>query len=1105
MLKTKQIHDQNLLSYEAIAQCDVAFIHWLETYNPNLAEELMNHRQGKLMSSESLITLAESFENFVAGLMGIEHDLAIKRAELQSDQPIMWMKYSWWPKYIRTQLKKPPEMTWEECLTHWEKNIEQPFNEYAVASWCLDNPEAHWWHTACVWLHQDDTKRALVDHWQLFKRPEKIDYDALFSYQKEGQDISVIDIRERSGFQLTDRGQSSLAVNDAVHYCALCHQTKVDYCRSGFHQKKGQPSSGYRKNPLNTPLQGCPLDEKISETHALRRSGGILSALAMIMMDNPLCPATGHRICNDCMQSCIYQKQTPVNIPEVESRILMDVLTLPWGIELYFLLLRWNPLRPKQYLPQPVSGDHVLVMGQGPAGFTMAYHLLMAGVQVTGMDGLAIESLPEHWLNKPIKSWNDFAENLEERPVRGFGGVAEYGITVRWNKNFLTLIHMCLARMKHFSVMGGVRFGGTITLDDAKRLGFDHVALALGAGLPKELKIKGSLTPGMRQANDFLMMLQLSGAVKDKASVDLQVRMPAIVIGGGLTGVDAATELQAYYWHQIKQVSERIEAVVQVRGQSAFWQSFSPSERSILEEMQQHWQAFTSDRHHRPRSDWIKQWGGVRIVYRKRMIDSPAYRTNPHELYEALREGLMYVEQLSPDRTIQDAFGHVKACVFQQTRCENGVWSVSDDEVTLAARTILVATGARPNIAYHFEHPGELKKQGAFYQIYSQEDDSWQSFEHQPDQKIAKGVMSSQHEGMMSVSILGDLHPHYHGSVVKAMASAKNHYEDILATLPQKPFQGFKGHDIHDSLSPTIHKIEPFGSGVRITIHAKAFVARYQIGQFYRLSQPGSTQGHINLWPDHVDVSSGLLTFTLDEMTHKRLDVASWQIGMAVHLMGPSGVRMRIPDEKTEVLIVADALHALKAVAMARAMKKAKHVVWLYLEGDIEDTVLSHHWFDVCDGLATEKNWQIQGAIYHPRITQQDFFSTILPSWSQNKAIDLVLTLSRWPWLRKTTDFLKQAPGCLSDNVSIKAAVHGPMQCMLKGICAQCLQWQIDPETGERKKAVYACSWQDQPIDLIDWQAFDDRFEQHGAVKRLHDQYHHFISVINDDIEVTKV
>ena len=41
------------------------------------------------------------------------------------------------------------------------------------------------------------------------------------------------------------------------------------------------------------------------------------------------------------------------------------------------------------------------------------------------------------------------------------------------------------------------------------------------------------------------------------------------------------------------------------------------------------------------------------------------------------------------------------------------------------------------------------------------------------------------------------------------------------------------------------------------------------------------------------------------------------------------------------------------------------------------------------------------------------------------------------------------------------------MQCMLKGVCAQCLQWQIDPKTGSRTKAVYACSWQDQPLEII--------------------------------------
>ena len=54
--------------------------------------------------------------------------------------------------------------------------------------------------------------------------------------------------------------------------------------------------------------------------------------------------ATGHRICNDCMKSCIYQKQEPVDIPQVETRTLKDVLELPWGFEIYSLLTRWNPL-----------------------------------------------------------------------------------------------------------------------------------------------------------------------------------------------------------------------------------------------------------------------------------------------------------------------------------------------------------------------------------------------------------------------------------------------------------------------------------------------------------------------------------------------------------------------------------------------------------------------------------------------------------------------------------------------------------------------------------------------------------------------------------------
>ncbi len=70
----------------------------------------------------------------------------------------------------------------------------------------------------------------------------------------------------------------------------------------------------------------------------LKRDGHTLASLAMVMVDNPMCPATGHRICNDCMKACIYQKQDPVNIPQIETRVLTDVLNLPWGVEIYDLL-----------------------------------------------------------------------------------------------------------------------------------------------------------------------------------------------------------------------------------------------------------------------------------------------------------------------------------------------------------------------------------------------------------------------------------------------------------------------------------------------------------------------------------------------------------------------------------------------------------------------------------------------------------------------------------------------------------------------------------------------------------------------------------------------
>jgi hypothetical protein len=63
-------------------------------------------------------------------------------------------------------------------------------------------------------------------------------------------------------------------------------------------------------------------------------------------------------------------------------------------------------------------------------------------------------------------------------------------------------------------------------------------------------------------------------------------------------------------------------------------------------------------------------------------------------------------------------------------------------------------------------------------------------------------------------------------------------------------------------------------------------------------------------------------------------------------------------------------------------------------------------------------------------------------------------------------------------------SINSPMQCMMKEICAQCLQMHKDPETGV-ESVVFSCFNQDQSLDKVDFANLRARLGQNGVQEKL--------------------
>ena len=1131
-LQARGFSFQDLLQAKGLARLDAEFIAHLEK---SLTRRLHDYRNGAELSplenSALLLELAPPLEAFIAELFGIRAELARSRAATLSHDPVLQFKERIVLKQAR-RYRKPIESDFASLDAWLEQQIESGSDrELAVANFALQLLDDEQTHAETIerlvqWAAlalSDPAGQSTVRGWVSFKLPNRIDHANLVPLkQQDSERLKRLQadpdgFRHRDGFALTDPRASAREVQAEVAYCKYCHDHEGDFCAIGFPEKKGQPELGLKHDPLNNILTGCPLEEKISEMHLLKKDGLTIAALAMATVDNPMLPATGYRICNDCMKGCIYQKQDPVNIPQIETRILTDALALPWGVEIYDLLTRWNPLRREQYLLRPYNGRKVLIAGLGPAGFTMAHYLTMEGCTVVGIDGLKIEPLPEELLNQPVRDWEALKEPLDERILYGFGGVAEYGITVRWDKNFLKLIYLSLARRQCFQAYGGVRLGGTVTLEDAWELGFDHVCIATGAGYPRVIQIGNSLARGMRQANDFLMALQLTGAGKASSLANLQVRLPAVVIGGGLTGIDTATEVQAYYIKQVEKILHRCETL----GIDTVRARLNPEDQTILDEFLQHGRAVRTERTRAEQADeppdfipLLRAWGGVTLAYRKSLNASPAYVRNHEEVIKAMEEGLFYAEGMDPIHAVVDQDRHVKNLICRRMEWREGRWLATKEEHTLPARSIFVAAGTIPNIIYESEHPGSLILEGDHFLPHVERRDGVQPVQVAEHCKSSQfGPFTSYAEEHRRVSFLGDTHPVFNGSVVKAIASSKRSYPQVMAALAHLPpavdldcgqFQA----RIKAQLSATVFEVNKLNPAVtELWIKAPLAARKFQPGQFFRL-QTFETRS-----PVIVGTRLQIPVLTVSgagiRNDQVRLLVLQWgtgprlvnrlQPGDPVILMGPTGAPVELPRNET-ILIIAGRWGAAVMLDIGPALRAAgNRVLYVGAFGSASEVDYQTVLEEGADQIlwAVGKGPEIQVRRAQDRSVIATDMVDLLRRYQagelgeggiQLEHIDRVLVMGGTGLLKG----MQQALGAegvlkplLKPGVKAFGTVGSPMQCMLKGVCAQCLNWQIDPDTGQRTKAVFSCAQQDQPLAWIDLDNLAARQRQNSVADTL--------------------
>ena len=237
-----------------------------------------------------------------------------------------------------------------------------------------------------------------------------------------------------------------------------------------------------------------------------------------------------------------------------------------------------------------------------------------------------------------------------------------------------------------------------------------------------------------------------------------------------------------------------------------------------------------------------------------------------------------------------------------------------------------------------------------------------------------------------------------------------------------------------------------------------------------------------------VDEEKGLLSMIVLEMgTSSRL-CQLLKEGEEVVVMGPTGTPTEIPENET-VLLAGGGLGNAVLFSIARAMRENNNEV-IYFAGykngadlfkreEIENATDKVVWAtDFGDEIQPDRpqDAHFRGNIVQAMVAYAE--GKLGEQTVDLKNVDRIIAIGSDRMMNgvKEARFDSLEPYLKKQHTAI-GSINSPMQCMMKEVCAQCLQRHVNPHTGE-EVFVFSCFNQDQHLDFVDFKNLNDRLRE---------------------------